>query len=242
MNERRIRKSLLSITVGLLGLGLFAAYPTLERARELFPSGRLLGDGMNYSSDDYRLFGNDLHDDALPSERQQMMEYLLSSITSTPVVVSTNLNDGGVKVRTLRGLSLRVASLMDSFESFETNDVRCACVADYLGTVRPVDVPRDLVGQRSFVLNVTTNEFGGMVVSKMDDPRYDERLLQRRVYDANKGVQAYRKSLFRMCAYAVAGNRKRMSPSDFAAFTNRLVTVSGANEEERKEMFWALED
>ena len=77
MNERRIRKSLLSITVGLLGLGLFAAYPTLERARELFPSGRLLGDGMNYSSDDYRLFGNDLYDDALPSERQQMMEYLL---------------------------------------------------------------------------------------------------------------------------------------------------------------------
>ena len=61
MNERPIRKSLLSITVGLLGRGQFAAYPTLERARELFPSGRLLADGMNDSSDDlcaYAVAGN----------------------------------------------------------------------------------------------------------------------------------------------------------------------------------------
>lgn len=68
----------------------------------------------------------------------------------------------------------------------------------------------------------------------------DECELQIRVHQANKAVENYRRSLFALCGHSVSGCRKIMSDSQFYSFTNEIVTVSSANDDEKRILFGQL--
>ncbi len=79
----------------LCPLSGFSAYPTMDRAMELFGTNRISTMGVFFEAEAYSEFARDLRCQTTPESARVMETFLLNSVTSIVVTVSTNnVNDG----------------------------------------------------------------------------------------------------------------------------------------------------
>lgn len=178
---------------------------------------------------------------------------ILNTLKSIKVHVSTNNIDDSVGLDMISQDWVSNINLQFPFSTFQTNAIACLSLARYLGDVRCVDFPTNLVYEA--MPGIMMRSLNGNHVSaeqarrfKQEEERRKERRrqlsaeygLQFRVFRGNALVEGYRRNLFSLCGKSVAGCRKIMSNEEFTVFTNELVTVSHATEDEQRGLFWEL--
>lgn len=186
-------------------------------------------------------------------EAKGMEDDILNTLKSIKVYVSTNNIDDSVGLDVISQDWVSNINLQFSFSTFQTNAIACLSLARYLGNVRCVDFPTDLVYEA--MPGIMMRSLNGNHVSaertrrfEQEEERRKERRrqlsaeyeLQFRVFRGNALVKDYRRNLFSLCGKSVAGCRRIMSDEEFTVFTNELVTVSHATEDEQRGLFWKL--
>ena len=220
----------------LTALVCFGRYPTVEEVRNLFDCDRSAK--VEYEDFLDALYAN--RSETPLAQRLQMKDWLLMTLTSTVVRVSTNVVDDGTVTFTrggARGLAFRRA--LQSFgPDFTTNVTDCLSVAEYLGRVRTVEVPADLRNRMMSVLYVTRDpQKREEWYRKSIELRENRKKVRERIRLANDSILDYRRALFDLCNSCVIANRKIMDDAEFAAFTNRVVELSKPDEREKRRLF-----
>lgn len=239
----------IALTAMLLPATGRSAYPSLAEAQALF-SREMMNSRENTPTNTPT---NSLYDDfilrlrepAAPDCVLAVETAILQGITSIVVNVSTNAVDDGTPAWLLSYRGEMFGRIVPRLQNFPTNAANCVSLASYAGTVMKADFPDDLVWKRFNIhlFCLSTNE--------VDQAKFRERLqwreelmarrrLQVRVRNTNEAVGDYRRELMEVCAIGVSGCRRIMDDAQFAVFTNQVVTVSCANEQERAILFRGL--
>ena len=219
------------------------AYPTLERTRELFAPEVIANTNVNLMADEYVEFVNDLvrsHRTTATLRQGQVMNYLLTSLTSVVARVSTNTVDDGVHICQMLG-DLTFHRAFQTFDGFRTNSTACLALAEYIGRLQGVPFPSDLAQMRRSVSFVTTNAQRRAAWQERERKWREKQRLQSRVFSANEEIREFRGMLFLTCNMFVLDCREVMDDAEFAAFTNRVVELSKPDEHEKRRLFDRLE-
>ena len=229
-----------------------AAYPTLEQARELFSQENLNNPNIDmYRDPAYSVFQSNLfccRDAETEMEKIRMKDFLLTTLTSIVVRVSTNAVDDGTATYPLcRDRGYAFASALDSIgDLFLTNVTDCLSIAAYIDRVHTVPFSESLVRKRSFVsfYSPDPKEREAWLEKRRAFLAREKpiRELQMRVSEDNDNVRNYRRALFMICNSCVLANRKVMDDEAFAAFTNRVVELSKPDESEKRRLFGHLDE
>lgn len=212
-------------------------YPSVERAHLLFGAQRVAATNIDMTSCEYGKFYEDLLCHVAADSSRDMETFLISSITSLVVTISTNQVDDGTSRWLLLNRAAGFAAMAQGFSDIKTNSVNCMTIASYLGRVNAVDFPTNEIGSRCSATFFSTD---ARLVDEWQRNRLHKREayeLQTRVSDANNAVRTYRHELLSICGISVRGCREVMADNEFSSFTNRLVAVSGATELEQKVLF-----
>ena len=174
-------------------------------------------------------------------------EAILSSIESIDIHVSTNAVDDSVGIDLINGAWPQRVLGQVNFTVFPTNAQACLALARYVGTVKRTDYPSDLVRETLPIpimrsLNGSRISEERLRALEAENERRSERRrvlgeeceLQIRVFLANATVEGYRRQLLAFCGKSVAGCRNVMEDEEFATFTNQVVAVSCASEQEKR--------
>lgn len=216
----------------------YSAYPTMDRAMDLFGTNRISATGVSLEAETYSEFARDLRCQTTPESAREMETFLLNSITSIVVTVSTNNVNDGTSAWLLCDRGCWFSEAARNFYDFPTNPANCIAVATYLSDVHKVEFPTNLLYN-----GFTTVMYFSLDPAKMAawearaDVRRATRDLQYRVRTTNEAVDEYRRDLLSICNVGVRGCRRIMDDAQFCAFTNQLATVSGASEAERRVLF-----
>ena len=220
----------------LVTITLNAAYPTMEEARSLLSPELVCSTNIEYwRNGEYRLFLNRLSDPVDAVSRRSVETYVISSITSLVVNVSTNLVDDGIRRWLLEDRGISFAQFAFCCGDLATNTNNCFALARYASTIHGVDYPLNLVGKR---LSITgfVDDMPSDFSQRMND-FYERRDLQQRVYGVNRAVEEYRLFILSMCNFTVRSLFGKINDDEFSSFTNRLVQLSGADEKGRRRLF-----
>lgn len=233
---------LITLTMMLLPAAGRCAYPSLAEAQVLFSSEMMNSRESPLKNSQYNDFVLRLREFAEPENVAAVEAVILKGVTSIVVNVSTNAIDDGTPTWILSSRGDMLADITPNLRDFSTNAVSCILLASYAGTVKKIAFPNDLVLKRFNVhlFCLSTNEVDKMRFQQSLQYRAElmaRRDLQVRVQQANEAVDIYRRKLMSICSVGVAGCRKIMNDEQFAEFTNRVVNVSCANEEERAILF-----
>ena len=168
---------------------------------------------------------------------------ILNTITS--IVVSASMDDGVV--------CASVDALKSHAEYFKKMEVKslsassCMEIANYLKRIQPISCPSNLVHARLHVyrysFGMITNSCGKIseeLKPIINRKVFEEQMRQMRFYNANKNIEEYRKAIFSMCGQGVCTACKTMSEEEFSYFTNQIVKVSRASQDEQKVLFRRL--
>lgn len=224
----------------------WCAYPSLLEAQTLFSCEMMNSLETRYPNILYDDFAQRLGEPSVPGEASAVETAVLQGITSIVVTVSTNAVDDGTPAWLPVCRSAVLDRITPNLWNFRTNAVNCLSVAVYAGSVKKVDYPDYLTRMRGGVVRgiITTNEVERARFLEEERLRKtklaEARDLQWRVRRANEAVADYRRTLMEVCAIGVEGCRGIMSDKEFAAFTNRVVTASGASEQEKAILFRGL--
>jgi len=222
----------------LCPLSGFSAYPTMDRAMELFGTNRISTMGVSLEAEAYSEFARDLRCQTTPESARVMETFLLNSVTSIVVTVSTNSVNDGTSVWLLGDRGAWFSSTARNFHDLPTNPANCIVVALYLGNVHKVEFPTNLLF-RGFC----TMQFMSTDPTKMEayiarrKAWRSEHDLQARVRNSNKAVDGFRRDLLSICNVGVRGCRGIMDDAQFCTFTNQLATASNASAAERRILF-----
>lgn len=236
----------------MLPLAAFAAYPTAEEAQFLYSSER-----MNWTDDaslrqQYSDFMLRMSDPSTSDESSAIEGIVLNGIMSIAVCVSTNdvAANVGMDADYKDGLMLLPYV---PFRDFPTNAPLCLAFASYMGGVRQKDYPDGLVRDIHLPVIMRSLNRNRISQSRLQEAKSRAFLLsvernnldlegqvQLNVRYANDSICSYRRKLMEVCSIGVAGCRGVMDDAEFAAFTNQVVTASGANEQELGILFRGL--
>ena len=216
-------------------------HSSLDVVRPIFSSDSLNSTNILYNTESYCRFKTAMRQVSSVSDSLEVETFVVCAITSMVVTVSTNMVDDGMSAPVIEDCSHMIGDLSRVLCHFPTNAELCLMIANYLGRVRVSDFPTPIAakwGGPVVKVVLTTNKtvIASQRARWTDENRaYDlERGRQLRIRHANNAVMGYRRQLFGMCGLAVAGCRKTMSQEAYTAFTNELIEVSAATEEERK--------
>ena len=240
------------VSMLMMPLAAFAVYPTAEEAQVLYSSER-----MNWTDDaslrqQYCDFMQRMSDQSTPEESSSVEGIVLNGIMSIVVGVSTNDATANVGMDADYKDGLMLLPYVP-FRDFPTNTPLCLAFASYIGGIRQVDYPDNFVKdihlpvimralnrnrisqsrllqakESAFMSSVERNNLGA------------EGRIQLNVRYANDSICSFRRKLMEVCSIGVAGCRGVMDDAEFAAFTNQIVTASGANAQERTILFRGL--
>ena len=234
-----IRYMVLVVVAGVSSL-CHGDYPSAERAHLLLSPRHVSSTNLDFTACQYDRFYEDLRCDAPEDVAFEMEEFLLSSITSLVVNVSTNVVDDGTSQWLLRNRALAIARMSRGFSCFRTNSIGCLTVARYIGNVREVDFPMDRIGNFDNAMFFSTEPKAGEEWRRKRSRIRGKYELQRRINDTNRAVRMYRESLIGVCGMSIEGCRATMSSEQFTSFTNRVVMLSRATKKEREMLFGGL--
>ncbi len=235
----------MKIISGVFGVALafsfplpgYCEYPSMERALELFNANAVLATNVSMRSETYSQFAEDLHCQTTTENARNMETFLLNTVTSIVVTVSTNAVDDGTSAYILCNRGYWYSCAAQNFHDFPTNPANCMAVAAYLGNVIQVDFPTNLLTGSSLVKKVYFDPIEREAYLARRQAWRATRDLQFRVRDTNEAVEEYRKDLLTVCNVGVRGCRGIMDDTQYCAFTNQLATASNASEAERQILF-----
>ncbi len=243
---KRINLYVKTVFVMLMPIAGQCAYPTVEEAQMLFTT-ELMNATNVLMTGTYEDFRSRLSQPASMETRCAVESIVIDAVTSIVVRVSTNVVDDSIGTGIIENRGEYFNAIGYSLTSFTTNAVECVRLAEYIGSIRNADFPSDLTRSRVFALNMrfTTNQCEQGQWRLQEEPSHKERkrkiaetrTLQLRVQDANRAVCQYKRNLFSLCGQSVAGCRQIMSDEEFAVFTNEIVTVSHASDDEQRILF-----
>ena len=219
----------------------YCDYPTMERARELFDEDSLNSPIETMEAEAYSKFVEGLRCQTTPENARDMETFILNSITSIVVSVSTNTVDDGTSAWLLGDRGGWYSRTARIFHDLPTNPANCLAVATYLGGAHGIDFPTNLLYN-----GFTSVMYFNLDPAKQDkvaawnahaDRRRATYVLQHRVKTTNKAVEEYRKDLLSVCNVGVRGCRAIMDDTQYCTFTNQLATASHASEEELQILF-----
>ena len=232
-------KIITMLAVSISVLSLKAAYPTMQETECLFSPEKVSSTNMHYyTNGEYRRFLNQLSEAADDTVRRAVETYVISSVTSFVFCVSTNKMNDGVQYWLLQDRGISFAQFAFCCKDLATNTNNCFALARYASTIHGVEFPNDLVFRRISVSGFA-DEMTADFNQKMD-AFYERKALQTRVYQANRSVADYRGRILSMCNYTVRSLNGKLSGEDYSAFTNRLVQLSCADEDEKRRLFRGL--
>ena len=232
--------AIVSVTMAafLCPLSGFSAYPTMDRAMELFGTNRISTMGVSFEAEAYSEFARDLRCQTTPESARVMETFLLNSVTSIVVTVSTNNVNDGTRAWLLYDRGCWFSEAARNFYDLPTNSANCIAVATYLGGVHKVEFPTNLLRNSSCSLVFFSPDPAQMEAynekCRVWRSAYD---LQFRVRDSNEAVDEYRRDLLSICNVGVRGCRGIMDDAQFCTFTNQLATASNASAAERRILF-----
>ena len=217
----------------------------LERAKVLFAPEVMSNPNlyMDTRSGEYSAFIFDIAE--LPNvstsgEIVDTLNYVVSSITSLVVNVSTNEVRQGPELRFLPNRGYILDTIMLYLMDLPANTNVCLDIAHYLGRVKRTPFPEDLARMRR------SDTYWYPDPEKMAKKKAEieawwrKRDHQYRVYCDNRSVDDYRRELLRACGESLLHCKKIMSPEAFISFTNEMVKASNATSEEQKTLFRRL--
>ena len=226
------------VAVVLSVLTGYSAYPSMDRAMELFGTNIVCTTGVSLETEAYSEFAMDLNCQTTSENARSMETFLLSTITSIVVTVSTNAINDGTSVWLMSDRGSWFSAAARNFHDLPTNPANSIAVATYLGTVHRVDFPTNLIFRGFCTMQYLATDPAKMEAYKARRKAWRAALdLQRRVKSTNEAVDEYRRDLLSICNVGVRGCRGIMDDAQFCAFTNQLVSVSGASEAERRVLF-----
>ena len=228
----------------------FSAYPSLEEAIAIFPRNEPGCARITPCDHDVRqLFGR-MQIPTSPENCRAVESVVLDYLKTINVNVSTNALKSSCGIESISQPWLSLLDTQLQFMDFSTNATECLSLARYVGGVKKVDFPTNLalavmptpimVSMNGYHISPERKRQVELANKRKEALRAqlgDECELQIRVFRENCAVEGYRRKLFAICARGVAGCMGVMDADDFTAFTNQVVTVSGANEQERKVLF-----
>ena len=233
--------AIVSVTMAafLCPLSGFSAYPSIDRAMELFNLQAVSTTNVSMESVAYSQFAKDLCCQTTSENARIMETFLLSAVTSIVVTVSTNAVNDGTSAYILYDRGEWFADAAKSFYDLPTNPANCIAVATYLGEVDRVYSPTNLLRNGfSHVMQISLRDPAENALfqerARARRAEYDRQL---RVRDTNEAVEEYRKDLLTVCNVGVRGCRGIMDDAQFCMFTNQLATASNASEAERRILF-----
>lgn len=239
------------IFASIISVQGFCSYPTEEEADVLFLS-NIVNRANNIDNSQYDVFFARMKQPAPVGSQKIIESKVLNAIMSIDVFVSTNSIDDS------RGISIIskewMRRLADIFQpvDFLTNHVMCLSLARYIGTLKQVEFPDNLLkdtGPRVMMRTLNSysisdeeivrikkeyNEANKIALYEANKEAFD---LQGRVMCANSHVRRYRYALFLICGKSVSGCQNVMDSEAFSAFTNQVVRLSNASHDEQKVLF-----
>ena len=249
-------KNYMMMLVLIIPVHLFSSYPTEQEAEILFSS-NMLNKVDRINNSQYETFLMRMKRPAAMEIRKIVESKVLNGIMSIDVSVSTNCIDESRGVIMISGDWVR--RLNDYFQpvDFMTNHVMCISMAKYIGTLKCIDFPVNLLREAGpLVIMRSLNQYRrsddeiARIKKEQNEARrialYEQNKeaynLQRRVKAANYSVSRYRCELFSLCGKSIAGCRKMMNDEEFLNFTNQVVLVSNASKKEQKILFQKLNE
>ena len=216
-----------------------------ERAKVLF-SPEVISNPNIYidtRTGEYRAFLSDISgitDDKSSGEIVKTLNYIVSSITSLVVNVSTNEVRQGPELSFLKSRGRVLDTIMMYLRNQSANTNVCLNITRYLGGVKRTPFPEDLAHtRRSDTYWYPDPEKMAKMKAEIE-AWWRERNHQYRVYCDNSSVDNYRQELLRGCGETLPHCQEIMSPEAFVAFTNEMVKASNATLEEQKLLFRRL--
>ena len=222
-------------------LSEYHAYPTMDRAMELFDANTVLATNVSMRSETYGKFAEDLRCQTTSENARNMETFLLNAVTSIVVAVSTNAVDDGTSAYLLYDRGEWFSGAAKTFHDLPTNPANCIAVATYLGGVHGVEFPTNLLrrGSCSFTFfSLDPAKQSRVAEWNANAAKWRATFdLQYRVRTVNEAVDQYRKDLLSVCNVGVRGCRAIMDDTQYCVFTNQLATASHASEEELQILF-----
>ena len=234
------------IFVSIISVHGFCSYPTEEEADVLFLS-NIVNRANNIDNSQYDVFFARMKQPAPVGSQKVIESKVLNAIMSIDVFVSTNSIDDS------RGISMISKEWMrrlgDIFQpvDFLTNHVMCLSLASYIGSLKQVEFPDNLLkdtGPRVIMRTLNSYSISDEEIVRIKK-EYNEANkeafdLQGRVKCANNHVGRYRYALFLICGKSVSGCQNIMDSEAFSAFTNQVVRLSNASHDEQKVLFGGI--
>ena len=216
-----------------------------ERAKNLFAPEVISNPNIyiDTRTGEYRAFLSDISritDARSSNEAVNTLNYIVSSITSLVVNVSTNEVRQGPELSFLENRGEVLNAIMMYLRKQSANTNICLDITRYLGRIKRTPFPEDLAHtRRSDTYWYPDPE--KMAKKKAEiEAWWRKRDHQYRVYCDNRSVDYYRQELLRGCGETLPHCQKIMSPEAFVAFTNEMVKASNATLEEQKLLFRRL--
>lgn len=253
---KKMIKNYMMMFVLIIPVQVFCSYPTEQEAEMLFSS-NVLNKVDRINNSQYETFLMRMKRPTTMETRKIVESKVLNGIMSINVSVSTNCIDESRGVIMISGAWVR--RLSDCFQpvDFMTNHVVCISMAKYIGTLKQIDFPENLLRDAGPIVIMRSlnqyrrsddeivrikkekNEAHRMALYEQNKEAYN---LQRRVKTANYNVRRYRCELFSLCGKSIAGCRKMMNDEEFSNFTNQVVRLSNASEKEQTILFQKLNE
>ncbi len=246
MNTKN-KKLVLLVGIASCILNCSGATNIMERVKEYFAPEVMADPGfyVNENSHEYQSFlseVNEFNHDGKQEEIVEVMNYLVSSITSLVVNVSTNEVRQGPDLNYLRDRGDVFCSVMFEFWNQPATTNVCLDIAHYLGGVKSIPFPSDLARTRKLSVYYNPDPKKMAEWKAKEEAWWRKRDHQAHVYSDNASVKYYREKLFEACGRTLPDSKKIMSPEAFIAFTNEIVKASNASLREQEILFDELKD
>lgn len=238
-----------------LALPIYGAYPTETEAKELFSSNRLNNVSAWMDDGVYDDFFIRLQRSASDEETRKIEEIIIEGLKSIVVNVSTNIVDDSIGINLLRKPWVR--GLRNNFypKSFATNASACLSLAQYIGGLKIVAFPNDLLKNTGSLvvmkglngnvrskeeiaaLRDSSNESCRVALYRQNEDAYR---MQHRVSSANSIVVRFRRDLLFICSIGVAECCKTLTEEEFDCYTNQMIRACNPSRAEENILFWRI--
>lgn len=235
--------ALIGCTMGFVLCCYSATTNMIERAKTLYTPEIVANPQIDMQEGEYQQFVYALPcfiRSASEDEIISLETYLVSTITSLVIQVSTNEVREGVALSFLRNRAFAFYNIMLQFNEQSANTNICLDIAHYLGCVKRVQFPEDIAQKKRFVTYYNPDPVKMEEWKAKEAEWWRKRDLQHRVYSDNRSVDYYREYLLRACGATLPHCQKIMPFDAFVTFTNEIVRASNATSEEQKSLFRRL--
>ena len=231
------------ILAGIMALVAQGGRLLVDEARELLSVENLNSTNMLCHDRRYQDLVSRIRTDRTTIVSPEFEAFVVASITSMTVSVSTSSLDDGILSRVLEDRGKAFGAIAYGFHDFPNNAELCLALARYIGTIKPSASPTPLAygwGGAPGRMILSTNKAARSEQTAGRKTEQDawqrmhrkERERQMRIRRASEAILLYRLRLLKICRQAVDGCRKTMARDEYNAFIKEMLRLSEATQKE----------